>query len=117
MGEIFDRQRKQHLCPHCGSPARIRYSQRLSPTYAEGVIECDNVVGCGWRGRYSTELHATLTPSSQPNPSVQLPLSQYALAGRVLRRGHVKTKNPLDPHRDQLPLFSSDKTGASYDHH
>jgi hypothetical protein len=95
-------QRNQYVCPFCNSKARIRSSNRITSLYAEGVVECTNIVSCGWRGWVATEILSSITPSLFPN-TVSLPLSPYALK----RQGKINstTKNPFDPNRDQMLLF------------
>lgn len=102
-------QRNQYVCPVCSKKARIRFSRRLSPVYAHGVVECQDVSGCGWRGTFAVELLATLTPSLLPTPKeINLPLSPYAFQkDGVPRTNKVKTKNPFDPNRDQMLLFDN----------
>uniref|UniRef100_UPI0038991588 ogr/Delta-like zinc finger family protein n=1 Tax=Cellvibrio fontiphilus TaxID=1815559 RepID=UPI0038991588 len=105
---IAGRQCLRLTCPHCNSAARIRHSRALSPLYRDGIIECQNVASCGWRGRFGFEYLATLTPSAQARLEITLPLSPYVLPvgpHALPASHHPKTKNPLDPHRDQLPLF------------
>lgn len=100
-------QRKQMVCPHCGSQARIRVSRRLSPLYIDGIVECQDLEECGWRGRFGIEVICTLTQSAKPSPNVTLPVSEYVLPSSpyaLPAKLRVKTKNPFDPHHDQLPL-------------
>lgn len=109
MSNTLDKQRKQHQCPHCGRRARVRMSRRLSPVFSCGIIECEDILGCRWRGTFGVEITATLSPSLCPNSAIVLPQSPHAtLDSPYFRpRQHALTKNPMDPHRDQLPLFSS----------
>lgn len=68
---------KSHLrlsCPHCGSFARIRKSEGLTPIYREALLECANV-DCNWRGRMEMTMTHTYTPSDRPRDGVDLPLS------------------------------------------
>ncbi|WP_413615736.1 ogr/Delta-like zinc finger family protein [Halomonas cupida] len=65
--------KSRNVCPHCGQFARVRYSEQITPLYREGVVECQNAE-CGWRGSFSMEFTATLTPSQQPAPGIKLPL-------------------------------------------
>lgn len=64
-------------CPHCGHRARVRHSRELSSLYREGIVECQNIAECGWRGRVSVAYEAELTPSVAPNPEIALPRSSY----------------------------------------
>lgn len=97
-------QRNQSVCPYCGSKARIRSSSRITALYAEGVVECTNIVQCGWRGWFATEILSSLTPSLLPS-TVSLPLSPYAM--RRQEKNQPKTKNPFDLNRDQMLLFDN----------
>lgn len=101
-------------CPFCGSAARIRTSRYLTVLFRDGIAECQNIEHCGWRGRYSIELLATLTPSAKGDDATPAPLPEtdYLLpdakvALPVRRRPH--TKNPDDPNRDQLDIFATQK--------
>lgn len=110
MSTTTEKERSRFVCPCCGHVARIRVSRRLSPLYSDGILECQNLLECGWRGRFGTELLATLTPSALPNSTAGLPLSPYVLptsAHALPQKLRPLTKNPLDPNRDQLPLFSN----------
>ena len=75
--------------------------------YAHGVVECQDVSDCGWRGTFAVELLATITPSLQPTPAeIRLPLSPYSFQkDGTPRKEKPLTKNPFDPHRNQMPLF------------
>ncbi len=64
-------------CPHCGSSARIRNSESVSPLYRDAWVECQNWQ-CGWRGKCAIQFISTTTPSHNPNPEIQLPLSPAA---------------------------------------
>ena len=113
------RQALRLTCPHCGSHMRVRHSRTLSPIYRDGIVECQNIVECGWRVRFGFEFLANLTPSAKPADGIKLPDSPYVLPSSpyalpvALR---IKTKNPLDPNRDQLPLFGNEKSETRYEH-
>lgn len=100
-------QRRQHECPFCGSAAVVRTSRRLSALYIAGIIECDNIEECGWRGRYDIEIVGTLTPSAVAHKAA-VTLNQIAYGLPLLpstRKRLPLTKNPNDPNRDQADLF------------
>lgn len=105
------KHRNQFLCPHCNSNARVRTSRRISSLFMDGLLECQNIESCGWRGRYYTEIVATLTQSAAPAFGVNLPISQLALP--PLEKAIPKkvipvlTKNPFDPYKNQIPLFQT----------
>lgn len=104
----IERDRAKIRCPHCGSPTRIRVSRNLSPFFRDGIVECQELLECGWRGRFGLELLATLTPSAKPNPDIHLPQSEYVLPTSpyaLPRRLRGQTKNPNDPHQNQKDLF------------
>ncbi|MGD8174812.1 ogr/Delta-like zinc finger family protein [Marinimicrobium sp. ARAG 43.8] len=97
-------------CPFCGEAARIRTSRPITPLYRDGIVECQNIEHCGWRGRYSVELLATLTPSAKSDSTTPAPLPEtpYLLPDAAVAlpvRARPKTKNPNDPDRDQLDIF------------
>lgn len=106
---VHGRHRNQFLCPHCKSNARVRTSRRLSPLFMDGLLECQNVETCGWRGNYNTEIVATLTQSAMPARDVNLPITKVALPplenAIPKKLKPVLTKKPLNPYEDQLSLF------------
>ena len=96
-------------CPHCKQAARIRHSRELSDVYRDGIIECQNITECGWRGRFGFEFLATLTPSAEPNPEIDLPQSDYVLptsphALPAKLRKHTASPEEI-ARRNQLGLF------------
>ncbi|TVZ39394.1 Ogr/Delta-like zinc finger protein [Alteromonadaceae bacterium 2753L.S.0a.02] len=96
-------------CPHCGGHARVRHSRELSKLFRDGIIECQNITQCGWRGRFGFELIATLTPSANPNPEVQLEQSAYVLPDSPHALPQKLRTHTLSPQqlaeRDQLDFF------------
>lgn len=66
-------------CPHCGSFARARSSDTLTPTYREVRFECVNDA-CGHVWLAGLEALRTLCPSDTPNPEIHLPCSAAAPA-------------------------------------
>lgn len=63
-------------CPHCGSRARIRSSRSLSPLYREQTYQCLNIE-CGHIYVAGIEVLRTVSPSAQPNPSIDIPLAAH----------------------------------------
>lgn len=61
-------------CHHCGSPATIRTSRKLSELSTEQGFQCTNIE-CGHTWVALTSAIRTLVPSQQPNPKVFVPLS------------------------------------------
>lgn len=60
-------------CPHCESGAVVRTSYSLTSLLRESFLQCKNVV-CGHTFSAYTEIVKTLSPSSCPNPTVDLPI-------------------------------------------
>lgn len=63
-------------CPHCKSRARARTSQQITPMYRETTFICTNH-RCGHIFVCSTTPVRTLSPSSVPDPEVNIPLSSH----------------------------------------
>lgn len=75
LGPHAPRQSRLRVrCPHCGSFARARSSDLLTPTYTEVRFECVNDA-CGHVWVAGLEALRTLCPSEQPSPTVHLPLA------------------------------------------
>jgi hypothetical protein len=68
-------------CPHCGSPAVVRTSNRLSPLVRESQMMCRNAL-CGHTFVALTSIERTLSPSATPNPDIKLPMSEQAESRR-----------------------------------
>lgn len=94
-------------CPHCGSDARMRHSREHSPLYRDGILECQNIVECGWRGKVGVEILATLTASACPNPEIHLEQSPFVLPENAIP--HKWRQQTLSPEqlaeRNQIDLF------------
>lgn len=61
-------------CPHCGSPAKIRTSRRMSDLTVEHSLQCQNI-DCAHTWVAHTSAVRTIAPSMTPNPRVFIPLS------------------------------------------
>jgi ssDNA-binding Zn-finger/Zn-ribbon topoisomerase 1 len=67
----------RETCPHCGGPARIRTSRRITALTREAYVQCENIECCHvWRILISSV--STVVPSLKPNPDVFLPASRKA---------------------------------------
>jgi len=64
-------------CPHCNSPAIVRSSYSLTNLLRASLLQCKNVV-CGHTFSAYTEIVKTISPSSCPNPFVDLPVVNQA---------------------------------------
>lgn len=58
-------------CPHCGAAMRIRSSRLASTTCRELNLHCLNT-DCGATYGATLEISHGISPSAQPNPSVNL---------------------------------------------
>ena len=63
-------------CPHCGSKAIIRTSEKLSPLVKEASLICNNPE-CGHTFVVIISVARTLSPSSMPNENINIPLSKH----------------------------------------
>ncbi len=63
-------------CPHCGHPALVRSSSKITVLTKESLHYCTNPE-CGHTFVALTEIVRTLSPSATPDPSVHLPLSSH----------------------------------------
>ncbi|MDB5663424.1 MAG: hypothetical protein JWM38_2641 [Sphingomonas bacterium] len=83
-------------CPHCNTRSIVRTSEKVTATYRELRLRCENDE-CGWSGVAAISIIRTIVPSARPNPEVHLPFSK---AGPVL----PKTK----PANDDMPIPAND---------
>lgn len=67
--------RMRLTCPHCQGAAKVRWSHRVTATAREGGVECLDVAGCGWRGKFDMTITHTYAPAAHPRDGVHLPLS------------------------------------------
>jgi len=63
-------------CPHCKHSARARTSTQLSPMFREVTYTCLNT-DCGHVFVCGLEAIRTLSPSSIPDPEINLPFSRH----------------------------------------
>ncbi|SFR79725.1 ogr/Delta-like zinc finger family protein [Sphingomonas jatrophae] len=69
-------------CPHCGSRAEVRSSEKVTPCIRDVWLRCRND-DCGHRFVAQFSVVRTITPSLRPNPSIVLPVSAaYPLGQR-----------------------------------
>ncbi|MFD2179552.1 ogr/Delta-like zinc finger family protein [Veronia pacifica] len=71
-------------CPHCNGPCTIRKTTQVSSTYREVTLSCNNT-DCGHVFVASVSPVRTLSPSSIPDPDVNIPISTH-----IDRRALVK---------------------------
>lgn len=94
-------------CPHCGTSSVVRTSQIMSRTLSFLYVQCRNLE-CGHTWRVDAEASVTISPSAQPNPTVEMPISPYvnrnllALQLETARVGHHQPPGPHQPDLDGL---------------
>ncbi|AZZ97989.1 ogr/Delta-like zinc finger family protein [Pseudoalteromonas sp. R3] len=64
-------------CPHCGHRANQRRTKKQSQLTREKVYRCSNE-DCNFVFATLEEIVRTVTPSANPNPDVNLPMSARA---------------------------------------
>ena len=72
-------------CPHCGTLAKARSSETITPLYRELRFQCTNVDGdefCGATFMAVLEIRRMIVQSARPNPRIKLPVA----APRARRR-------------------------------
>lgn len=61
-------------CPHCDVQAITRTSVTLSPLYKEITYQC-RIPECGFSWVAALEALRSLSPSGNPNPNIDIPVS------------------------------------------
>lgn len=88
-------------CPHCGSNARARDSQRLGRLVQAARYACANLE-CGHTFIVQTEVLYTLSPSAVPDASLALPVRTHRSQPRPKTR--LAGEAPPDHQPEQLQL-------------
>ncbi len=68
----------KHKCPDCGHAIRVRNSEGLSELVRACYLQCTNV-GCGATYRATYEITHRLSPPAVANPSISLPMADWAM--------------------------------------
>lgn len=66
-------------CPHCGTLAKARSSEEITPLFRELRFQCTNVDGddfCGATFVAALEIRRMIVQSARPNPRIKLPVAQ-----------------------------------------
>lgn len=72
------------VCGHCRSKVRIRTSSGEHVHLRTAYLQCTNEA-CGATYRAVFEVTHTLSPSSMPNPSMDLPLAPAAMRREAMK--------------------------------
>ena len=92
-------------CPDCGAPCVIRSSSELSDTMRALEYDCTNHE-CGASFAGHAELTRRLSLPAQPNPAVNLPLSNRVDRARL--RAVLDTADEQAQQRSTLPPVNAD---------
>jgi hypothetical protein len=76
-------QKIKRPCPDCGGPLIKRGSRLMSPLVSRTIIVCKNIV-CGATFTGFDEITHRLSPPSNPNPELMIPMSPHAVRVEVL---------------------------------
>ena len=68
----------KHQCPDCGHAVRVRNSTGLSALVRACYLQCLNL-GCGATFKATYEITHRLSPPAVPNPSIHLPMADWAM--------------------------------------
>lgn len=66
-------------CPHCGTLAKARSSEAITPLFRDLRFQCQNVDGddfCGATFVAALEIRRMIVQSARPNPRIKLPVAQ-----------------------------------------
>ena len=92
-------------CPHCGTSSVVRTSMIMSPTVTWLYVQCRRLE-CGHTWRVDAEATMTISPSAQPNPHVQMLVSQHVRRDLVaIQMANAQTGDPKLPGPQQLELI------------
>lgn len=69
-------------CPHCNESMWIRSSEQVDPLLKRLYGQCTNV-HCGFTAQGFLTWDAELSPSSNPNPEINLPKSPAKVVKKV----------------------------------
>lgn len=103
-------------CPDCGADAVIRTSWVMAPLLRETTYHCTNHEKCGGVFVAHKEIVCTLSPSSTPNPSVQLPMSAHIrrdMLGIVLEAAGTYDYTPRRTAPVTGDLFAGDRPAGT----
>lgn len=75
-------------CPHCKHTATARTSTQMSALYREVTYCCRNTL-CGHVFVAGLEAIRTLSPSSIPDPEIDLPLSRHVRKNELVLQMHL----------------------------
>lgn len=70
-------------CPQCGYSLRVRNSIAQHPLLRDAYLQCTNAT-CGEAFRGVFEITHEISPSSKPNPELQLPIADAAVRRAAL---------------------------------
>jgi hypothetical protein len=80
-------------CPHCKDWAYARSSSEMSALYREVTYQCRNLL-CGHVFVAGLEAIRTLSPSSVPDPEINLPLSRHVRQRELAVQFDLSLENP-----------------------
>ncbi len=66
------------ICPHCKHSMRVRNSVYMHDLMRNVYFECQNIT-CGATFKGHMEITHTLSPATEPNPNIDLPMADSAM--------------------------------------
>lgn len=76
-------QKVKRPCPDCGAPLTKRDSRMMSALIARTLIICKNIT-CGATFTGFEEIVYRLSPPSNPNPNIKIPMSPHAVKLEII---------------------------------
>lgn len=97
------------ICPHCRSKANVRNSRQLTLTLRELFLVCTNIQ-CGHTFMTGAEVLRTISPSANPDPSVQIPLGRNVNRSAIVKQMNTLPEAADTPEPEPLPPQRSTPT-------
>lgn len=97
MQVMLPSQKVKRPCPDCGAPLAKRDSRMMSPLVARTLIICKNIT-CGATFTGLEEIVYRLSPPSNPNPEIKIPMSPHAVKVEIIKSVGLVPKENENAH-------------------